>query len=80
MKIGQHIGSLEFLFPREYTDTLKCFQHEAPESSYNDVKYVIESDTHQKMEELFKSVDKKPIGAASLAQVIILNQLQIKSI
>lgn len=69
MKIGQHIGSLEFLFPKEYTDTLRCFQYEAPQSPLEDIRYVIESDTGLKMSELFESFDEKPLGSASLAQV-----------
>ena len=69
MKVGQHIGSLEFLFPKEYTDTLRCFQYEAPESSMRDIQYVVETDTGQSMSDLFESFDEKPLGAASLAQV-----------
>lgn len=69
MKIGQHIGSLDFLFPREYTETLKCFQYNAPESPIEDIISVIESETSCSMRELFSSFDEKPIGSASLAQV-----------
>lgn len=69
MKVAQHIGSLDFLFPAEYTETLKCFQYEAPASSFEDVSFVIETDTKQRMEELFSSFEQKPIGSASLAQV-----------
>lgn len=69
MKVGQHVGSLDFLLPVEYTSTLKCFQYNAPESPYEDIRYVIETDTLHSMDELFLSFDKKPIGSASLAQV-----------
>ena len=69
MKIAQHIGSLEFLFPKEYTETLKCFQYQAPASSIDDVKFVIKSETNQSIEELFSEFNPKPIGSASLAQV-----------
>jgi len=69
MKVGQHIGSLDFLFPKEYTETLKCFQYNAPESSMSDIKYVIETDTAKPLSELFETFDEKPIGSASLAQV-----------
>lgn len=75
MKVGQHIGSLEFLFPREYTDTLKCFQYEAPHSSLEDIRYVIETDTGRKMSELFETFFEEPLGAASLAQVQFLSSL-----
>jgi len=69
MKVGQHIGSLEFLFPKEYTETLRCFQYEAPQSSMRDIQYVVETDTGQSMTDLFESFDEEPLGAASLAQV-----------
>ena len=35
-----------------------------------DIRYVIESDTGKTMDELFEQFDEKPLGAASLAQVI----------
>lgn len=71
MKVAQHIGSLDFLFPKEYTDTLKCFQYEAPRSSLVNVRYVIESETGRTMSELFYEFVEEPIGSASLAQVLL---------
>lgn len=41
IKVGQHIGSLEYLLPLEYVRTFKLFHSEAPKSSLSELKQVI---------------------------------------
>ncbi|XP_054153228.1 aarF domain-containing protein kinase 1-like [Oppia nitens] len=69
IKVGQHIGALEYLVPHEYVSTLKVLHSRAPRSSIDDIKRVIHADTGQTTDELFAEFDEEPIGTASLAQV-----------
>ena len=69
IKIGQHIGSMDFMFPEEYLSVLKCFQKDAPVSPMEDIRSVIVTDFGKSIEQLFSYFDPTPIGAASLAQV-----------
>ena len=41
IKVGQHIGALEYLVPTEYVNTLKVLHSRAPRSSIHDIKRVI---------------------------------------
>lgn len=69
IKVGQHIGSLEYLLPMEYVKTMKVFHNEAPQSALCDLYKVIEEDLGTKVSDLFTSFESEPLGAASLAQV-----------
>ncbi|XP_041354027.1 aarF domain-containing protein kinase 1-like isoform X1 [Gigantopelta aegis] len=69
IKVGQHIGSLEYLLPMEYVNTMKVLLDKAPESKLEDLYRVIEEDLGLKVEDLFSSFEPRPLGAASLAQV-----------
>uniref|UniRef100_A0AAY4A2X9 AarF domain-containing protein kinase 1 n=1 Tax=Denticeps clupeoides TaxID=299321 RepID=A0AAY4A2X9_9TELE len=69
IKVGQHLGALDYLLPEEYTSTLKVLHSRAPESSMEDIQQVIREDLGKEVEQLFVSFEKKPQGAASLAQV-----------
>ncbi|KAK7103933.1 aarF domain-containing protein kinase 1-like [Littorina saxatilis] len=69
IKVGQHIGSLEYLLPKEYVRTMKIFHNEAPQSELKELYKVIEDDLGEKVEDLFTSFEPEPLGAASLAQV-----------
>lgn len=44
IKVGQHLGSLEYLLPREYVETMKVLHDKAPTSDLEDLKRVIEED------------------------------------
>lgn len=58
IKVGQHLGSLNYLLPEEYTSTLKVLHSQAPQSSLHEVRQVIR-------EELGKEV---PIAIAARQQ------------
>jgi aarF domain-containing kinase len=60
---------LDYLLPREITDTLKVLLNRAPVSSYPDVRAVIEEELGAPPEALWASFDPTPIASASLAQV-----------
>uniref|UniRef100_A0A8D3DM17 AarF domain-containing protein kinase 1 n=1 Tax=Scophthalmus maximus TaxID=52904 RepID=A0A8D3DM17_SCOMX len=69
IKVGQHLGALDYLLPEEYTATLKVLHSRAPQSSMEEIKQVIREDLGKELSELFVSFEEKPQGTASLAQV-----------
>uniref|UniRef100_A0A7N5JQ66 AarF domain containing kinase 1 n=1 Tax=Ailuropoda melanoleuca TaxID=9646 RepID=A0A7N5JQ66_AILME len=44
IKVGQHLGALDYLLPEEYTSTLKVLHSQAPRSSMQEVQQVIRED------------------------------------
>ncbi|XP_076979323.1 aarF domain-containing protein kinase 1 isoform X2 [Tamandua tetradactyla] len=69
IKVGQHLGALDYLLPEEYTSTLKVLHSQAPQSSMQEIRQVIREDLGKEIQDLFVSFDDTPLGAASLAQV-----------
>lgn len=69
VKVGQHIGALDYLLPKEYVQTMKVLHKSAPKSSFSDVLAVLKEDFKKDPYEIFKYIEKEPLGAASLAQV-----------
>lgn len=69
IKVGQHVGSLEYLLPVEYVETMKVLHDRAPQSPLSELYKVLEEDLGKKVDEIFTSIDPEPLGAASLAQV-----------
>ncbi|KAK2843024.1 hypothetical protein Q7C36_011239, partial [Tachysurus vachellii] len=69
IKVGQHLGALDYLLPEEYTSTLKILHSRAPASTMQEIQEVIREDLGKELDELFVSFEEKPRGAASLAQV-----------
>ena len=47
IKVGQHVGALEYLFPPEYVQTFKLFHSEAPQTSLDSIVSVIEEELGQ---------------------------------
>ncbi|XP_065542034.1 aarF domain-containing protein kinase 1 isoform X2 [Lathamus discolor] len=69
IKVGQHLGALDYLLPEEYTRTLKVLHNQAPQSTRQEIEQVIREDLGKEIKELFVSFEYTPLGAASLAQV-----------
>ncbi|XP_062350560.1 aarF domain-containing protein kinase 1 isoform X7 [Cinclus cinclus] len=69
IKVGQHLGALDYLLPEEYTRTLKVLHSQAPQSTRQEIEQVIREDLGKEIKELFMSFEDTPLGAASLAQV-----------
>lgn len=44
IKVGQHLGALDYLLPPEYIETLRVLHNKAPESPIEDVYRVIKED------------------------------------
>ncbi|KAJ5787270.1 hypothetical protein N7457_002260 [Penicillium paradoxum] len=71
IKLGQHLSSMGYLLPIEWTTTFIPLQDRCPVSSIESIAELFRKDTGQDMNELFSSFEPIPIGAASLAQVHI---------
>lgn len=44
IKVGQHIGGLDYLLPNEYVNTMKVLHNQAPESSVEELFETVETD------------------------------------
>lgn len=69
IKVGQHIGALDYLLPKEYVNTMKVLHSHAPKHSITDVYKVLKEEFKKDPSEIFSSFDEEPLGTASLAQV-----------
>lgn len=69
IKLGQHLSSMNYLLPLEWTRTFIPLQDRCPVSSYDAIEEMIFTDTGLPISAQFKNFDRDPIGAASLAQV-----------
>jgi aarF domain-containing kinase len=69
IKLGQHLSSMSYLLPLEWTTTFIPLQDKCPVSSYESIEGMFIQDTGHRIEEDFETFSHEPIGAASLAQV-----------
>ncbi|KAF9927935.1 hypothetical protein FBU30_002773 [Linnemannia zychae] len=66
---GQHLASLKYLLPVEWTRTMEPLQDKCYPSSIESIQALFLSDFNQPLTDIFSSFDMTPIGVASLAQV-----------
>jgi len=69
IKLGQHLSSMGYLLPHEWTTTFVPLQDRCPVSSYESIEAMFLEDTGRRIDDDFQYFSKEPIGAASLAQV-----------
>ncbi|KAH8931541.1 hypothetical protein BDL97_19G027700 [Sphagnum fallax] len=70
IKLGQHIGQLDYLVPEEYVKTMrKSMLDKCPVSSYKQVCDVFLAELGCLPQEVFMEFSKVPLASASLAQV-----------
>ncbi|KAM0949984.1 putative ABC-type Cd(2+) transporter [Dioscorea sansibarensis] len=70
IKLGQHIGQLQYLVPQEYVETMRTSMlKRCPVSSYNQVREVCMQELGGPPEQIFLEFDPVPLASASLAQV-----------
>ncbi|KAL5991454.1 hypothetical protein ACLOJK_012363 [Asimina triloba] len=70
IKLGQHIGQLEYLVPQEFVQTMReSMLNRCPVSSYDQVCEVFRKELGGMPNEIFIEFDPVPLASASLAQV-----------
>lgn len=70
IKLGQHIGQLEYLVPQEYVQTMReSMLNKCPVSSYDQVCEVFKKELGETPDKIYAEFDHVPIASASLAQV-----------
>eukprot|EP00257_Ricinus_communis_P023520 XP_015583524.1 putative ABC1 protein At2g40090 [Ricinus communis] len=70
IKLGQHIGQLEYLVPEEYVKIMReSMLNKCPVSSYDQVCEVFKKELGETPDKVFVEFDPVPIASASLAQV-----------
>ena len=69
VKLGQVLSLRPDLLPQELTSELSKLTNQVPSFPYGEAKQIIEKDLGMPIEKIFKHFDKKPLAAASLAQV-----------
>jgi aarF domain-containing kinase len=66
---GQHLASLKYLLPDEWTTAMEPLQDRCTPSSIESIQALFISDLGRPISSIFSSFDLEPIGVASLAQV-----------
>ena len=69
IKLCQLVGARSDIFPEPYTRILGRFHDAVPPRPFAELVPGIESSLGRKINDVFASVDEKPLAAASLAQV-----------
>ncbi len=69
IKIGQIMSSRTDVLPKEYCEELELLRADVKPLDIEVIKREIENELGRPVEELFLSIDEKPLGSASIAQV-----------
>jgi ubiquinone biosynthesis protein len=69
IKLGQILSTRPDIFPPDIVEELKKLQDSVQPFSFDEVRTIIESELEDKLENIYKEFDEKPIAAASLSQV-----------
>lgn len=69
LKAGQHLASLSYALPQQYTDSFSVLQDKAPTHTYKETRAIIKEQFGKELEEIFDNFSAEPIASASIAQV-----------
>ncbi len=69
IKLGQIISSGAGIFPDELVAQFSLLRDKVPAESFEVVREVVESDLGRPLEDVFATFNRKPLAAASIAQV-----------
>ncbi|BAU15443.1 ABC1 family protein [Leptolyngbya sp. NIES-3755] len=68
VKLGQLLSTRPDLLPAEYIDALSTLQAEVPPVDWAEVEVMLRKQFNQPIEEIFASINYKPVAAGSIAQ------------
>ena len=69
IKLGQIVSSGEGIFPEELVSQFRLLRDRVPAESFDVVRRTVEEDLGRPLEAVFGFFDRKPMAAASIAQV-----------
>lgn len=69
IKLGQHIGQLDYLLPEQFVRTLRVLCHAAPTDDWQLVRSMWRAEFGRDIEDYFTHIEQTPLASASLAQV-----------
>ncbi|MHA4807862.1 ABC1 kinase family protein [Flavitalea flava] len=69
IKLGQIISTRPDLLPAQYITALEKLQENVPPFDFYIAKQIIEAELGQSLQELFQSIEEKPVASASISQV-----------
>ncbi|MBL8885085.1 MAG: hypothetical protein JNK16_00375 [Phycisphaerales bacterium] len=69
VKLGQVLSTRPDLIPAEWADEFKSLQNSVPGVEYEEIEKILEEEFGPRLHALFRSIQKKPLAAASIAQV-----------
>lgn len=69
VKLGQILSTRSDVFSPDIIEELKKLQNSVPPFSFSQVKELIENEFEDKLENIYKEFDEKPVAAASISQV-----------
>lgn len=69
VKLGQLLASREDIFKEPFIKEMKKLQDQVKEIPWSQMKEVLEKDLGQKVEDVFSSIESKPIATASIGGV-----------
>lgn len=69
IKVGQILSNRPDMLPQEYIDELSKLRYDVKPMSYQEVLDILNEEYDKRLFQLFLSIDRNPVGSASIAQV-----------
>lgn len=69
IKLGQLLASRPDIIPDQFVEEFRKLQDQVPGLPFSELREVLDEQFPQGLENIFQSIDEKPLGAASIAQV-----------
>lgn len=69
IKLGQLVASSPTLFPVEYVEAFQTCLDQTPAIPYAEIEKILEQELGNKLAKTFLTIEKTPLGSASIAQV-----------